>query len=147
MNGRSALSLHQKPFWDRPGTWDPLLQCLHLDPPLLEQQNTKKLHGTKNNCAWAVRANFRQKIQRDQKPNCHFWRASGFFHSGIMFLRFISAWCAAIHGVAKSRTRLSDWTELNWCCSIMYQYFISFYSCMLLYCMDTPHLFYLLISW
>ena len=23
------------------------------------------------------------------------------------------AWCAAIHGVAKSRTRLSDWTELN----------------------------------
>ena len=21
------------------------------------------------------------------------------------------AWCAAIHGVAKSRTRLSDWTE------------------------------------
>ena len=24
------------------------------------------------------------------------------------------AWCDAIHGVAKSRTRLSDWTELNW---------------------------------
>ena len=23
-------------------------------------------------------------------------------------------WSAAIHGVAKSRTRLSDWTELNW---------------------------------
>ena len=23
------------------------------------------------------------------------------------------AWCAAIHGVAKSWTRLSDWTELN----------------------------------
>ena len=27
------------------------------------------------------------------------------------------AWCAAIHGDAKSRTQLSDWTELNnkWC--------------------------------
>ena len=25
------------------------------------------------------------------------------------------AWCAAIHGVAKSRTGLSDWTELNTC--------------------------------
>ena len=25
------------------------------------------------------------------------------------------AWCAAIHGVAKSRTRLSDWTELKEC--------------------------------
>ena len=24
------------------------------------------------------------------------------------------AWRSAIHGVAKSRTRLSDWTELNW---------------------------------
>ena len=26
----------------------------------------------------------------------------------------MEAWHAAIHGVAKSRTRLSDWTELNW---------------------------------
>ena len=25
------------------------------------------------------------------------------------------AWRAAVHGVAKSPTRLSDWTELNWC--------------------------------
>ena len=25
------------------------------------------------------------------------------------------AWCAAVHGVANSWTRLSDWTELNWC--------------------------------
>ena len=24
------------------------------------------------------------------------------------------AWCAAVPGVAKSRTQLSDWTELNW---------------------------------
>ena len=23
------------------------------------------------------------------------------------------AWCAAVHGVAKSQTRLSDWTELD----------------------------------
>ena len=32
------------------------------------------------------------------------------------------AWCAAIHGVAKSRTRLSDWTELNWneCCLMFF---------------------------
>ena len=28
------------------------------------------------------------------------------------------AWCAAIHGVAKSRTRLSDWTELKLSCSL-----------------------------
>ena len=30
------------------------------------------------------------------------------------------AWYAAIHGVAKSQTRLSDWTELNW----MYLWFL-----------------------
>ena len=24
------------------------------------------------------------------------------------------AWCAAVHGVVKSRTQLSGWTELNW---------------------------------
>ena len=24
------------------------------------------------------------------------------------------AWHAAVHGVVKSQTRLSDWTELNW---------------------------------
>ena len=24
------------------------------------------------------------------------------------------AWCAEVHGVAKSRTLLNDWTELNW---------------------------------
>ena len=24
------------------------------------------------------------------------------------------AWCAAIHGVAKSRTQLRNWTEMNW---------------------------------
>ena len=29
-------------------------------------------------------------------------------------------WCAAVHGVTKSRTRLSDWTELNW--SVYYLY-------------------------
>ena len=23
-------------------------------------------------------------------------------------------WCAAVHGVTKSQTRLNDWTELNW---------------------------------
>ena len=24
------------------------------------------------------------------------------------------AWCAAVHGITKSQTRLSDWTDLNW---------------------------------
>ena len=33
------------------------------------------------------------------------------------------AWCAVIHGVAESRTRLSDWTELN-----LHQQFSTFLS-------------------
>ena len=34
------------------------------------------------------------------------------------------AWRAAIHGVAKSRTQLSDWIELNWieCTSVTYKF-------------------------
>ena len=37
-----------------------------------------------------------------------------------------AAWCAALHGVAKSRTRLSDWTELNWTVSFSGLSFESF---------------------
>ena len=29
------------------------------------------------------------------------------------------AWCAVVHGVAKSRTRLSDWNELNWTIKVL----------------------------
>ena len=38
------------------------------------------------------------------------------------------SWLAAIHWVAKSRTRLSDWTELNanWICTIYVKYLIYF---------------------
>ena len=35
--------------WDL-GCFTAVLQCLHLDTPLLQQQNTKKLYGPKNNC-------------------------------------------------------------------------------------------------
>ena len=31
------------------------------------------------------------------------------------------AWHAAVHGVAKSRTRLSDWTDLNWVGEIVFK--------------------------
>ena len=43
---------------------------------------------------------------------------TGSMHMSLGELRELvmdrEAWHAAIHGVTKSRTRLSDWTELNW---------------------------------
>ena len=42
------------------------------------------------------------------------------------------AWCAASHGVSKSRTRLRDWTELNWTelnVSFSIPLFLFFVSC------------------
>ena len=45
------------------------------------------------------------------------------------------AWCAVIHGVTKSRTRLSDWTELNW-------WFTHFYFCVIVYLMKTNKLLF-----
>ena len=38
------------------------------------------------------------------------------------------AWRAAIHGVAKSRTQLSDWTELNWMIEITFILILSKFS-------------------
>ena len=38
------------------------------------------------------------------------------------------AWRAVIHGVAKSRTRLSDWTELDWTEGIFYLLFCFFFT-------------------
>ena len=53
------------------------------------------------------------------------------------------AWRAAVHGVAKSRTRLSDWTELN--CSLHFIYknpllqFIGPWTLLTLVCLFTFH--------
>ena len=39
------------------------------------------------------------------------------------------AWHAVVHGVAKSRTWLSNWTELNWyMCIHIYLFFLRFFS-------------------
>ena len=45
----------------------------------------------------------------------------------------MEAWCAVIHGVAKSRTWLNDWTELNW--ADTYTLYISIFIsiCLLIY--------------
>ena len=52
--------------WDL-GLFAAVLQCLHLDTPLLEQQNTKKLDGTKNNCMHMQLGQILDKRYKDQK--------------------------------------------------------------------------------
>ena len=36
-------------------------------------------------------------------------------------------WCAAVHGVTKSQTQLSDWTELNWRSNSPWVYWVCHY--------------------
>jgi len=50
------------------------------------------------------------------------------------------AWHAAVHGVAKSRTQLSDWTELNWICHplVILPLCAQLLSCVQLFCDPMP---------
>ena len=64
--------------WDL-GLFAAMPQCLHVDTPLLQLQNTKKLYGTKNNCGHAQLGQIldpkdtkRQKNKKNKKTNCHF---------------------------------------------------------------------------
>ena len=55
------------------GTWDPLLQCLHLDKHLLSykiQRNYKGLKIYACLCSWGKSSMKRYK--KTKKPNCHF---------------------------------------------------------------------------
>ena len=76
-----SFILKRKPLGFRQiGTWDPLLQCLYLDTPLLKQWNTKiqntSYKGLKITvCTVQLGQIMDKKIQKDQKPKCHFWRA------------------------------------------------------------------------
>ena len=63
--------------WDKLGPETLLLQCLHRDTPRLQERNTKKLYGTKNNCVHVQLVQILDKGYKETKKihSCHFWRA------------------------------------------------------------------------
>ena len=50
---------------------DCLLLCLHLGIHLPEQQNTRRLHGAKNNCTHAQLGHILDKRYKETKKNFH----------------------------------------------------------------------------
>ena len=44
------------------------------------------------------------------------------------------AWCAAVQGVTKNQTQLSDWTELNWLLRLFLLRFFLFLLVIILFC-------------
>ena len=48
------------------------------------------------------------------------------------------AWRAAIHGVAESPTRLSEWTELNWRCHKLSNFVTSVFITFTVFCFKKP---------
>ena len=62
--------------------------------------------------------NWRQKEKEtteDEMAGWHHWLDGRESEWTLELVMDREAWRAAIHGVTKSRTRLRDWTELNWC--------------------------------
>ena len=53
-------------------------------------------------------------MTEDEMVGCHHWLDSVSLSKLRELVMDREAWYAAVYGVAKSWTRLSDWTELNW---------------------------------
>ena len=72
------------------------------------EQKKKKLKQKKENCplCWEDR-------RQEEKGTPRGW-VSITDSVDMSLVRLREAWRAAVHGVSKSQTRLSGWTELNW---------------------------------
>ena len=70
MNYPESYTCHHETSWNLGPFAPAVLQCLHLDTPLLEQQNTKKLDGTENSCmhAWLGQIRTKRYKRQNKKP-------------------------------------------------------------------------------
>ena len=53
-------------------------------------------------------------MTEDEMAGCHHWLDGWEVDELWELVMDREAWCAVIHRIVESRTRLSDWTELNW---------------------------------
>ena len=58
-------------------------------------------------------------MSEDEMAGWHHWLDGHEFEWTLELVMDREAWCTAVYGVAKSRTWLSDWTELNLCLLIL----------------------------
>ena len=66
----------------------------------------------------------------DEMAGWHHWLDGDVSLSELReFVMDREAWCAGIHGVAKSLTWLSDWTELNWTEDVLVKCLGRMYMC------------------
>ena len=61
----------------------------------------------------------------DEMVGWHHWLDGHEFEQLQELVIDRKAWRAAVHGVSKSQTQLSNWTEFNWSQMILFQYVIS----------------------
>ena len=87
--------------------------CWSWNSNTLATWSEELTHLKRPRCWERLRAAGERMIE-DEMVGWHHWLDGHGFGGLWELVMDREAWCAEVHGVAKSRTWLSDWVELNW---------------------------------